>query len=54
MRYNILNPLEITLIRDGYKLKAGHWLVELTIFGGFASLNPPYKLMLVAENRRVD
>ncbi len=38
----------------GYQLKAGHFLIEFTVFGGFASLNPPYKLTLVAENRRVD
>ena len=29
----------------GYQLKAGHF----PLFAGFASLNPPYKVQLVAD-----
>jgi len=40
--------------RLGYQLKAGQFLIEFTVFGGYASLNPPDKLTLVLENCSVD
>jgi len=44
----------IPLTIQGYQLKAGQFLIEFTVFGGYASLNPPDKLTLVLENCRVD